>query len=229
LAHVSSAGAWLWLGVVSLAAAALLWAQFRGTVTGAPGGELPALRWSGESIRLVACYGAFGFGYIIPATFLSAMAREAASSSSIYAWSWPLFGAAAAASTFVAAALRRRLADRSIWIAGHLVMAAGVVVPLAWPGFTGVVLSGLLVGGTFMVVTMVGIQEARRIAGPGARALIAAMTAAFAVGQIAGPLLVSALAARGYGFAPALWIAGAALVASAAVLLTRSGALQQPD
>lgn len=26
-------------------------------------------RWNSESIRLVLCYGAFGFGYIIPATF----------------------------------------------------------------------------------------------------------------------------------------------------------------
>ena len=80
-------------------------------------------------------------------------------------------------------------------------------------------LSASLVGGTFMVVTMAGIQEARRVAGAHARPLIAAMTSAFAVGQIAGPLLVAALAARGLGYAPALLTAGALLVASAAALI----------
>ncbi len=70
-----------------------------------------------------------------------------------------------------------------------------------------------------MVVTMAGIQEARRVAGPRARELIAAMTSSFAAGQIAGPLLVSHLAARGEGYSVALVAAGAALVASGIALL----------
>ncbi len=218
-ARASSTSAWLGLGIVALAASASIWRQFQRASAGAPATPGGArARWDLESIRLIVCYGVFGFGYIIPATFLSAMAREAASDPAIYGWSWPLFGAAAAASTFLAAALRRVLGERSLWIAGHLVMAAGVVMPMLWPGFGGIVVSALLVGGTFMAVTMVGMQEARRVAGPGARALIAAMTSAFAAGQIAGPLLVSALAAR-HGFTPALLIAGGALVASAVALL----------
>jgi hypothetical protein len=44
------------------------------------------------------------------------------------------------------------------------------------------------------------------------------MTSAFAVGQIAGPLVVSHLAARGEGYGIALVAAGATLVASALVL-----------
>ena len=77
-----------------------------------------------------------------------------------------------------------------------------------------VIVAGLLVGGTFMVITMVGFQEARRVAGTGSRTLIAAMTSAFAAGQIAGPLVVSA--AGGY-FLP-LAIAAALLAASALIL-----------
>jgi Uncharacterised MFS-type transporter YbfB len=49
------------------------------------------------------------------------------------------------------------------------------------------------VGGTFMVVTMTGIQEARRIAGASAPRLVAAMTTAFAVGQLVGPFTVTSL------------------------------------
>jgi hypothetical protein len=75
----------------------------------------------------------------------------------------------------------------------------------------------LLVGGTFMVTTMVAIREGREIGGPNATALIAAMTAAFAIGQIVGPLSASYLE-RGGSFSMALLIASALLTISVYVL-----------
>jgi hypothetical protein len=66
-----------------------------------------------------------------------------------------------------------------------------------------------------MVITMVGMQEARRVGGP---ALMAAMTAAFATGQVAGPLAVSALAHVRGGMVAALSIAAGSLVLSAIAL-----------
>jgi predicted MFS family arabinose efflux permease len=214
-----SPAAWLALGAVATLGAAAIWPRFGSVADTASPARPPRLAWTAETVRMVACYGMFGFGYIIPATFLAAMARTLAPDPAVYGWAWPAFGAAAAASTFAAALLRRRLSERALWIAGHLVMAVGVVMPLAWPGIAGIVASALLVGGTFMVVTMVGMQEARRVAGAAARPLIAAMTSAFAAGQIAGPLAVSALAALGTGYAPALLLAGALLVASALALV----------
>jgi predicted MFS family arabinose efflux permease len=161
--------------------------------------------------RLVLCYGAFGFGYIIPATFLPAMAKEIVADPRMFGWAWPAFGAAAVVSTLYAARLSARLSHRSVWAGGHLVMALGVVVPLVVPGLPGIMASALLVGGTFMVITMAGMQEARG-AGPHARALMAAMTSAFALGQILGPLVVS------LGFAPALILAASILALSAFLL-----------
>ena len=224
VSHVSSRTAWIALGLVSLAGCAALWNRFGDVSAAATSPAQAGAHRDRAWLPLIACYGAFGFGYIIPATFLSAMAREAFADPAVYGWSWPLFGTAAALSTFVAAAARRKLSDRAVWIAGHLIMAAGVLVPLAAKGLDGIVASALLVGGTFMAVTMAGIQEARRVAGPRARALIAAMTSSFAAGQIAGPLLVSYLAARGDGYSVALIAAGAALIASAIALLFISDA-----
>ena len=218
VAGVAAAQAWMVLGAASLGVAALTWNRFG---DGEPAGfreRHETNGWNAESVRLAACYGAFGFGYIIPATFLAAMSRDAFPDPAVYGWAWPFFGAAAAASTFAAAAWRGGLSERALWIAGHGVMAVGVTVPLAVPGLAGIMASALLVGGTFMVVTMAGMQEARRVAGPRARRLIAAMTSSFAAGQIAGPVAVSLLAASGRGFAPALLIAGAALLASAFAL-----------
>jgi len=97
-------------------------------------------------------------------------------------------------------------------------MAPGVVMPLVASGTAGIAASALLVGGTFMVVTMAGMREARLVAAGRSRTLIAAMTSSFAVGQIAGPLLVSYLAARGDGYAVALAAAGIALAVSALVI-----------
>src|SRR6185295_12202824 len=168
-------------------------------------------------------------GYIIPATFLPVMAKEVVSDPAVFGWAWPAFGAAAALSTLGVALLAGRAGksggNRAAWIASHVVMALGVAAPVFWPGMGGIVLAALCVGGTFVVITMVGLQEARvTMAKQGETnpsTLMAAMTAAFAAGQIVGPLSVSLLVSAGGGFAGALLFACAVLVAGAAMLLRR--------
>jgi len=217
-----SAHAWASLGILALVATALVWSAFGpGDETAATPGRPPRAAGNdsiADRVRLVLCYGAFGFGYIIPATFLPAMARQLVRDSSIFGWAWPLFGTAAAASTLAAAGLARFLGNRGLWSLGQLVMAAGVALPVIWPGIAGILWAALLVGGTFMVITMTGMQEARRVAGGQATGLMAAMTSSFAAGQIVGPLCVSYLARAGGSFRNALVMAAGALVASAAAL-----------
>jgi MFS family permease len=208
--------AWLALGAVAMMATAGLWPLFNDSTRTAR--RANAMRWNGEALRLVLCYAAFGFGYIIPATFIPAFARETLGDPALYGWAWPLFGAAAALSTVAAAPLVRRFGERRVWIGGHVVMAAGVAAPLVLAGMAGIVLCALCVGATFMVVTMAGLQEGRRHGGAG---LLAAMTAAFAAGQIAGPAFVALLAHFGAPSALASAAASAVLVASAAALTSR--------
>ncbi|HET7201159.1 MAG TPA: YbfB/YjiJ family MFS transporter, partial [Burkholderiales bacterium] len=75
--HASSATAWTSLGLVSLVATAIVWGSF-----GSGGAAAGDARKAGEGQRagvdfwrLVLCYGAYGFGYIIPGTFLPVMAK----------------------------------------------------------------------------------------------------------------------------------------------------------
>lgn len=79
-------------------------------------------------------------------------------------------------------------------------------------------IAALLVGGTFMVITMVAMQEARQVARRHPTGLIAAMTSAFAAGRIAGPICVSYMVGAHGGFSEALLVAGVLLVASAHAL-----------
>ena len=221
-ARAGARDAWLALGLTATVAAVALW-PILGSES--KGGASVLARVSTEEIpefwRLVFCYGAFGLGYIIPATFLPAMARQIVSDPLWFGWAWPVFGAAAVVSTLLTVPVTRYLSNRDVWILSYVVMAAGVLVPIAVPGIEGIVVAALCVGGTFMVNTMVGLQEAKRVAGSRARLLMGAMTSAFATGQIIGPLLVSSLAGVREGFTVALIAAALPLLCAACILFMR--------
>jgi len=210
------------LGLLSIALAVVIWPAFRraaaAPATSAATAADRGIVWDRESLRLTLCYGAFGFGYIIPATFVPAMAKQVIRDPNVFGWSWPLFGAAAMASTLVSATLRSSITNRRLWITCHLVMAFGVALPVVWSGIVPIMLAALFVGGTFMVITMVGMQEARSVGGARATGLMAAMTSAFALGQIVGPVCVSLVVGAGGNVSAALVIASAALVVSAYAL-----------
>ena len=242
---------WLVLGVLATLAVALVWvplaprgpapavwpgAASLGVPAAAPAGAAPAGPARPPRAPLgraawiaAACYGAFGYGYIIPATFLPAQARSYIGDPAVFGWVWPLFGIAAALSTVLVSRLTPRYPQRAIWAASQWVMAAGVIAPVfTVNGFT-LVLAALAVGGTFMVATMAGTQEARRLGGAQGPRLIALNTAAFAAGQIAGPLTVSLFPAGAHAlFWPSV-IAALVLVASSLVLsMTARDAVTPP-
>jgi predicted MFS family arabinose efflux permease len=181
---------------------------------------------------LVICYGCFGFGYILPATFLPALARAALDDPAMFGWAWPVFGIAAAVSTVLASTFFARTPRVQLWVVSQFVMAAGTMLPAVWPSATAVLISAALVGGTFMVITMAGLQEARLRAGANPTWLLGQLTAAFAFGQIAGPVS-SALLGAAFAHTPegalqgiraALLVASAVLAASAWWLLRAQAA-----
>jgi hypothetical protein len=213
--------AWIVLGALSIVLSVGIWTVFGSRVGSADTAEPAAVRgmiWDRESLRLVLCYGAFGFGYIIPATFLPVMAKQIIRDPAVFGWSWPIFGAAAMGSTLATGMLRSAVTNRRLWIASNVVMALGIALPIVWSGIVPIMLAALLVGGTFVVITMVGMQEARNVGGTRATGPMAALTSAFALGQVVGPISVSLVVGAGGSFATALVIACLALVVSAYAL-----------
>ena len=170
--------------------------------------------------RTVVVYGAAGFGYSILATYLPVMAREIVQSPLIFGWSWPVFGAAAFASTLLAARLRKRFTNRQLWAASQVVMAIGLLLPVIHPHILTIITAGLCVGGTFMIITMTGMKEAHRIAPPqDVMRHIAVMTVSFATGQIIGPVFASSVYGLTQSFAVSLIITSAILIITAMTLM----------
>lgn len=173
--------------------------------------------------NVLTAYGLFGFGYILPATFLPQIAKQWLSGQS-YLLIWPFFGLAAALSVVLSQGLQRHYNNVSllgVWRVSQIIMAVGTLLPALWQSLAGLVLSALMVGGTFMVVTMAGLQvAASQVTHYPKYNLSALMTASFAFGQLIGPL--TALVATGKN----IWLA--LLPVSAIVLLIGVALLWRP-
>jgi MFS family permease len=220
----------LWLELGALAALPVAFCSSfvgRPSATSVPRGFAQATHGtSGRCAGMVICYGVFGFGYILPATFLPALAREVVDNPQMFGLAWPVFGTAAALSTLATAPHFSRANRPRVWAVNHLLMATGVVLPSVWLNPVTIATAALLVGSTFMVVTMIGMQEARARAPGNPTALLGRMTAAFAIGQLAGPLVSGVLDFLPEGHSAAvghaLQLAAFALALSAAYLWPQS-------
>jgi MFS family permease len=209
---------WLELGLIASAGAivsspGLLRRRNAAEASGARISPMTAAGGRPGHAALILCYGAFGFGYIVPATFLPAMARQQVSDPLVFGLTWPLFGLAAALSVAAAARWASHWPRRRVWALAQGVMALGTALPLATQALWSLAASAVLVGGTFMVATMAGLQLAREQVPANPTPLLARMTMAFAAGQILGPVLVRLLGSGGWlGWDALGWANAAATV-----------------
>ena len=172
--------------------------------------------------RLVLSYGLAGFGYILPATFLSQMAAARFPDSAFAQLVWPIFGGAAIVGIALGI-LTRGLASSNRRLAFALwTQALGVAAATVLPGFSGLLLGALLVGGGFLCVVQLALAYARELAPQHTRYMAGLLTTGYAVGQLVGPVLSSLSTALLHRLEPALWIAGLALAAAGLLVWRRS-------
>ena len=219
-AHASTA--WMALGLLAAVLTAAAWPRLQGRVSPPPQGPnaAPAAGAQRGSLALFAlAYGLAGLGYIVTATFLPVIARQALPGGSVWLdLFWPLFGAAVAAGALLT--LKLPAWDRrTLLIVCYALQAVAVLLTVWWPSLAGFALGSLLLGLPFTAITLFAMQEARRLRPHNPSALIGAVTAAWGLGQIAGPPLVAWLLPRsatpGLGFERALLVASGALVLGA--------------
>ena len=170
---------------------------------------------------LLAAYGLFGFGYVITATFIVAMVRASPGGAAVEPLVWLVVGVTAAPSVWMWLRLGAGLGLRRALALACLAEATGVALSALAPGGWGAVVAAALLGGTFMGITALGLALARELAPGRAAGAVAAMTAAFGVGQIVGPALAGMWAEQAGGFAaPSLAAAAALIVAAGLSALT---------
>ena len=190
-----------------------------------PGSQRPTAPHA-EVAMLIAGYGCAGFGYIITATFLPVIARQALPGSPWLDLFWPIFGLG----VIVGAMLTTRVSlahDMRYLLAGcHVVQALGVLTSLVSPSLAGFVLGSALLGLPFTAITYFGMQEIRRLRPQQAASFMGLATALYGIGQVAGPPLAAALIAwRGsaaQGFTLSLATAAGTLLLGAALYLLSS-------
>lgn len=218
VAHgVHAATGWAVFAALALVLTALAWPQLQGVVkmsSAIPAGH--AHPPASTIAALTLAYGLAGFGYIVTATFLPVIARQALPGSVWLDLFWPIFGIGVSAGALLTVRLPMHWDRRHLLMACYTMQATGVLMTVLWPTLAGFAFGSLLLGLPFTAITLFAMQEARRLWPHNASALIALLTAAYGLGQIAGPPMVAWLlrrsASRAEGFATSLQAAAAALV-----------------
>jgi predicted MFS family arabinose efflux permease len=186
---------WLALGVLSVAGLATAsWAAGK-VAAPAPARRGHSPGWPAR--RFVACivsYLLFGLGYISYITFVVALLVHEGLPSVVVSGFWVVLGI----SSILCVPLWGRAIGRLRGGRGPAlvlaVVAVGAVLPLLGGGTPVALLSGIVFGGGFLaVVTAVTAVAREALPPPQWGPAIAALTAAFAVGQTAGPVLTGAL------------------------------------
>lgn len=223
---------WLTFGVLAALLTALVWRVFaaRRGVAAAPLAAASSVAsatevhaGAAEMGLLTVAYGLAGIGYIITATFLPVIARQALPGSHWLDLFWPLFGVGVMLGAVGASRLRGAGDLRLRLAACYAIQAIGVAASLVSPTLAGFALGSLLLGLPFTAITFFAMQEVRRVRPQQATSFMGLLTAAYGVGQIAGPPLAAWLVARSaspaLGFQRSLWIATTLLVLGALLYL----------
>jgi len=214
-------GPWLFCGALSLGLSALIAVLLRTPPVIRSAGAGTGTRDGAQDLRrFILAYGLFGFGYVITATFVSDMVRADPVLRPAEHWVWLCVGLTAAPSAPLWGWAGRRWGTERAFAAACLIEAVGVALSMSG-GMWRVLLGAGLLGGTFVGLTAMGLVKVRRLSGPDPRRNLALMTAAFGLGQMAGPTLAGVLHDLLGSYQVPSILAVSALVAAAGLAVRR--------
>jgi predicted MFS family arabinose efflux permease len=217
-------GAWRadWFGgaIFSAVSLAAVWYLLpAGPARSQQSGLEPAIRWNRPMALVTLSYGIFGFGYVITATFLVAIARMDAAGQMVEFLCWFIAGLTSAVALFAWKPFAKPLGLGGVYVAALVVEAAGVLATVMLPHSLAPLIGGGLFGATFLAITAFGLQIGRKLSPDSPRRIFAMMTAAFGLGQIVGPLVAGWVAQGTGSFTLPTYMAAAALVVCALLVL----------
>lgn len=191
LSWPSSAG-WFVFFLLGAVVTLSIWTQIKGeaTLTGTMATNEYQSPQRGIRVLSVA-YGLAGFGYIISATYLPVIARQALTDSIWVDLFWPIFGVAVILGALITTRLPSSWDRRILLIASYIVQGAGIQIGMWYPSVFGFAIGSLLVGMPLTAITLFAMQETRRIQPKNSSSAMGLMTMIYGIGQIAGPITVA--------------------------------------
>ncbi|MBD2794206.1 YbfB/YjiJ family MFS transporter [Xenorhabdus szentirmaii] len=221
--QMSAASAWLLYGILALLLSIYVSRHLprRGELH-RPQVAIQKLSLTPEIKRLVWSYSLAGFGYILPATFLSQMASERFPDSLFAQFVWPIFGGASVIG-IILGILMRNVSTAKIRLAVVLwLQALGILLAEILPGISGLMMGALLVGGGFMCAVQLALQYGRELAPNHARYMAGLLTTGYALGQLVGPMLSAISTWLTNRLEPSLYIAFIGLVIGGVLVFYRN-------
>ncbi|MTI18930.1 YbfB/YjiJ family MFS transporter [Rhodobacteraceae bacterium RKSG542] len=224
---MSASTLWLLCGAVSLlltfAVLTLIPAPKRAPVSEArqepQSSQNGKTKLSANAYRLILAYGFFGLGYVITATFLSVIADQQHGLSNYKSFIWMMVGIAGVPSVFLWGRIGAKIGNKNALLIAFILEAIGVALSVLWPSLTGLIISAVLFGGTFIAITTLGLLEAKILVPQSPRLIVGLMTASFSLGQVIGPLISSALYEQTGDFTIATLFASLMLVLCALMVI----------
>ncbi|WP_340615570.1 YbfB/YjiJ family MFS transporter [Xenorhabdus entomophaga] len=220
--QMSAASAWMLYGILALLLSIYISRHLpRSGELHRPQTAIQKLTLTPDIKRLVWSYSLAGFGYILPATFLSQMASERFPGSLFAQFVWPIFGGASVIGIMLGILLRNvstpqiRLAV-SLWL-----QALGILIAEMLPDLAGLMIGALLIGGGFMCVVQLALQYGRELAPNHARYMAGLLTTGYALGQLVGPVLSAVSTWLTGKLEPALYISFIGLVIAGLLVFNR--------
>ncbi|MBC7608839.1 MAG: YbfB/YjiJ family MFS transporter [Polaromonas sp.] len=227
--HWTAAAGWLIFGMLAVVLTALVWRTFsRGAKDEIPSQvpaeaaaasvniAVPPVASRNQMLLLALAYGLAGFGYIITATFLPVIARQALPGSIWLDMFWPLFGLGVVVGALLSTRIPLGGDLRHLLAGSYFVQSLSIGISIWSPTLAGFAVGSLLLGVPFTAITFFAMQEVRRLRPLSAASYMGLLTAVYGVGQISGPPLVALLLRHspslGAGFTLSLEIAASALV-----------------
>ncbi|MDR4305730.1 YbfB/YjiJ family MFS transporter [Chelatococcus sambhunathii] len=215
-------GGWVALGLLSIVAALLAAPAIRRTPEprSRPHGSRSAFALRPILFEMIS-YGLLGAGYIAYATFVIAHLKIELGFTPIEVSAfWTVLGLSIVAFTFAWGPILGRLRGGFGLVATSGVMTAGVLLVLLEPTRPGAYASAMLFGASGLAAVTAVTTLARRIFPPEAwTSAIGALTVAFGVGQIVGPVLSGIVSDGPHGLAAGLWLSIGILAAAIFVAL----------
>jgi len=187
-AGVDWQGMWIWSGGLSLLLVIpVIWLVPPRSEAVVKELRPPKIHYGRSMKALILSYFLLGFGYIITATFISLLVRHLPHLQWMQSIIWLVVGLAAIPSVALWTWIGIRFGNNHSYAIASILLSIGVAASVLGQSETVILLAAILLGGTFMGMTALGLVSAHELAPNNARQIMAVMSIAFGLGQMIGP------------------------------------------